>query len=77
VSSEAAGKGFWWTAGATIALAAIGLFLAPAIGIILILAAQSIPLADVNLITSVIHVALVPFVAIAFALIYFELRERE
>jgi hypothetical protein len=44
---------------------------------VLILGAQSIPLADVNLITSVIHVALVPFIAIAYTLIYFELRARE
>lgn len=47
--------------------------LVPAVGIVLILAAQSIPLANVNPITSVIQVALVPFVAIAYALIYFEL----
>ncbi|MGE0059544.1 MAG: hypothetical protein AB7T32_16305 [Dehalococcoidia bacterium] len=77
VSDEAVARGFWWAAGATIALSAIGLFLAPAVGILLILLAQSIPLADVNVITSVIHVALVPFVAIAYALIYFELRGRE
>jgi hypothetical protein len=77
VSDNAVGKGFWWAAASTGALTLVGLFLAPAVGVILILAAQSIPLADVNLITSVIHVALVPFVAIAYALIYFELRERE
>jgi hypothetical protein len=77
VSAATASKGFWWTAGAVTALTAIGLFLAPLIGILLILLAQSIPLADINLLTSVLHVALVPFVAIAFALMYFELRTRE
>jgi hypothetical protein len=77
VSDNVVGKGFWWAAASTGALTLVGLFLAPAVGVILILAAQSIPLADVNLITSVIHVALVPFVAIAYALVYFELRERE
>jgi hypothetical protein len=76
LSAEVVDRDWWWTAASVLALGAVGLFAAPAAGIILILAAQSIPLADVNLITSVIHVALVPFVAVAYSLIYFDLQSR-
>lgn len=76
-SSDVVDRDWWWAAACVIALGAMGLFLAPAVGIVLILFAPSIPLSDVNLITSVLHVALVPFVAIATALVYFDLKSRE
>jgi hypothetical protein len=75
-SREAAGEDWWWTAGSVASLVLIGLFTAPFVGMLLLLLARSIPLANVNLIATVVHLALVPFISIALALIYFDLCAR-
>jgi hypothetical protein len=76
-SSSAVKADWWWSVGASVALGALGLVAAPALGIILILAYTQLPLLYVNLISSAVYVALAPYVAIALALVYFDLKSRE
>ncbi len=75
-SSRAVAADWWWCAAATISLAIIGLFAAPAIAIIVLLFARSVPLSYVDFLSSFIYVALVPYIAIALALVYFDLQAR-
>jgi hypothetical protein len=75
-SASAAGADWWWSAGAIVALGLVGLAVAPALGIFLVIFLRSTPVAYVNLIASAIYVAIVPYVAIALALVYFDLRSR-
>jgi hypothetical protein len=75
-SAAAAGADWWWSAGAIVALGLVGLAVAPALGIFLVIFSRSTPVAYVNLIASAVYVALVPYVAIALALVYFDLRSR-
>src|SRR5690606_26342836 len=70
-SAETVARDWWWTAGASIALVAIGVAAAPALGIVLILAWTSLSLAAINLVISLVYMALVPYVAIALAMVYF------
>lgn len=75
-SSAAVAADWWWSAAATLALGGLGLVAAPAWGVVLILAFTSLPLFWVNLVTSVVYVALVPYVAICLAMVYFDLKAR-
>jgi len=54
----------------------LGLGLTPAMSVVLILAYKSVPLLYVNLIASAVYVALVPYVAICLAVVYFDLESR-
>jgi len=67
-------KGSWWrTLGALLVLAAIGIAIGPLVGLGLLLLGPA-PLSAMNLISSSISFVLVPFAAIALALLYFDLR---
>jgi hypothetical protein len=76
-SARKAGADWWWTAGCVVGLGLVGLVAAPAAGIFLMLAFKSLPLIYVNLASALLYVALVPYVAIALALVYFDLSARE
>jgi hypothetical protein len=76
-SSRIVGRDWWWAAGSVVALGAFGLFGPAAFGIFLLLAVTSLPVTLVNLVAALMYVALVPYVAIALTLVYFDLRSRE
>ncbi|HEX5939082.1 MAG TPA: hypothetical protein VFZ12_01870, partial [Dehalococcoidia bacterium] len=65
-----------WTLVLGTLLVAMGLLLGPVIAVLLLLFTDVTPTLA-NIISSVIYVALVPYVGIALTLAYFELRERE
>jgi hypothetical protein len=75
-SEAAAANDSWWTAASVLSLGALGLVAAPAFGILLLLFFTSVPLLAINVLTSVVYVALAPYVAIALALVYFDLGAR-
>lgn len=54
-----------------------GFVAASAVGMAAILFVKSVPLIYINLATSVVFVAVVPFVAIAMSLAYFDLQARD
>ena len=56
-------------------LVAIGLLLGPVVAVLLLFFTDTTP-ALANIISSLIYVALVPYVGIAMTLAYYELRER-
>jgi hypothetical protein len=76
VSSATVTMDWWWSAAAAASLALFGLVFAPAVGIVVLLFATSVPLLYVNVLSSAIYVALVPYIAIALTLIYFDLKSR-
>jgi hypothetical protein len=76
-SSTAVASDWWWSGAATITLGVVGLAAAPALGVVLILAYKSLPLFYVNIVSSAVYVALVPYVAIALAMVYFDLKSRD
>lgn len=63
----------WWTLGATALLVVIGLLLGPLIAVFLLFFTDTTP-SLANTISSVIYLALVPYVGIAMTLAYFEVR---
>jgi hypothetical protein len=64
----------WWHALVTLLLLAMVVLLAaPAVGIVLLWFARSLAPAHVGVVTAVIHALLVPYVAIAMTLLYFDL----
>ena len=73
-SSRAAQTEWWWSFATTLGLAGLGLALAPAIGIVLLVAFRSLDLTYVNIITSAVYVAVSPYVAIALTLVYMNLK---
>ena len=56
-SSKPAATEWWWSFGTTLELAALGIALAPGVGIVLLLAFRSLDLTYVNFITSAVYVA--------------------
>jgi hypothetical protein len=76
-SSKAAATEWWWSFGTTLGLAALGIALAPGVGIVLLLAFRSLNLTYVNFVTSAVYVAVTPYVAIALTLVYLNLKARE
>jgi hypothetical protein len=69
-------SGHWWrTLGVGYSVAAVGIGLGPIIGMLFVLL-SSIALTYINVLTSIFYVALIPFVAIAFTLLYFDLQVR-
>ena len=75
-SAELTSRDWWWSAAAVLGLGFVGLVAASAVGVIAILFLKSMPLVYVNLFTSIVFVAVVPFVAIAMSLVYFDLQAR-
>lgn len=74
-SSSRTVRGRWWHALRTIApLQLVALIAGPVLGVVLIF--TPVPLILVNLIGSLVYALLIPFVAIAQTLLYFDLRER-
>jgi hypothetical protein len=65
----------WWTLTLGALLVAIGLLLGPVVAVLLLFFTDTTP-ALANIISSLIYVALVPYVGIAMTLAYYELRER-
>ncbi|HEX5939788.1 MAG TPA: hypothetical protein VFZ12_05475 [Dehalococcoidia bacterium] len=65
----------WWTLTLGALLVGVGLLLGPVVAVLLLFFTDATP-ALANTISSVIYVALVPYVGIALTLAYFELRER-
>ena len=76
VSSATVARDWWWSAAATASLMLFGIVFAPAIGIAVLLLAKSVPLLYVNILSSALYVALVPYIAIALSLVYFDLKAR-
>ncbi len=67
-------SGQWWrTLGVTIAVAYAAIAAGPIVGIVILLFTSS-PLSFINLISSVIYVALVPYAAIALTMLYYDLQ---
>jgi hypothetical protein len=75
-SSSLVGRHWWWCAGSILTLGLLALAAAPGLGVIILLAAKSVPLTYVNIASALVYVCLVPYVAIALALTYFDLRSR-
>jgi len=75
-SSELTRRDWWWSAAVVLGLGFVGLIAASAAGVIAIVFLKSMPLVYVNLCTSIVFVAVVPFVAIAMSLVYFDLQAR-
>lgn len=68
-------RGNWWRAAAVVAVAAAGLLIGPAVGVIaLLLTGAAFDL--VNMIAAMVYVVALPFVAIALTYLYFDLRVR-
>jgi hypothetical protein len=69
-------EGSWWrTLGVSAILIAIGLGLAPFIGLAMLFVTDW-PLATVNAVSSIIFLALVPWTGVAITLLYFDLKAR-
>ncbi len=74
LASEKLVRGSWWrTLGVTVVVAAIGVGLGPAVGVGLILL-TSASLAFVNLVTALIYLVLIPWVAIGLVMLYDDLK---
>ena len=74
LASEELVRGSWWrTLGVTAVLATIGVGLGPAVGVGLILL-TSASLAFINLLTALIYLVLIPWVAIGLVMLYDELK---
>jgi hypothetical protein len=76
-SGRAAATEWWWSFATTLGLTALGIALAPAVGIVLLLAFRSLDLTYVNVVTSAVYVAVSPYVAIALTLVYLNLKARQ
>jgi hypothetical protein len=76
ISAVLAKRGWWWSAGAVFSLGFVGLVAASAFGVAAIVFMTSVPLVYINLATSLVFVAVVPFVAISMSLLYFDLQSR-
>lgn len=75
-ASAAIVEGRWWRAfGVAATVVAVGLGTAPLAGLVMLLL-TSLPLTTINLISSVLFLALVPWTAIALALLYYDLKAR-
>jgi hypothetical protein len=69
-------EGCWWrTLGVAAILIAIGLGLAPFIGLAMLFVTDW-PLATVNAVSSILFLALVPWTAVALTLLYYDLKAR-
>ena len=76
-SSAAIMRGDWWrVASISTALFIVGISLGPIIGIVIIFATAA-PLALVDVIGSLVYTLVVPYVAIALTLLYFDTRARD
>ena len=75
-SSVAAGRDEYRVTAGLVLLGLLSVVLVPAVGIGLLLTVKSIPLVYLNLATSALYALLVPYVAIAVSLLYFDLQER-
>jgi hypothetical protein len=64
-----------YTFGASAAINATGVLLGPVIGMLLVLLTD-VPLGFINVLSSLVYLALIPFVGIAITLLYYDLRER-
>lgn len=68
-------RGHWWRTSAAVAVAAAGLLIGPAVGVVvLLLTGAAFDL--VNLIAAMVYVAALPFAAIVLTYLYFDLRVR-
>lgn len=68
-------RGSWWRVlGVTSVLLAIGLGIGPLVGIGLVLL-TSASLAFINLVTALIYLAFIPWVAVGFTMLYYDLKE--
>ena len=76
ISAVLSSRDWWWSAGAVLSLGFVGLVAASTFGLAAILFMTSVPLVYINLATSIVFVAVVPFVAIAMSLVYFDLQAR-
>ena len=76
ISEVLVSRDWWWSAAAVLGLGFVGLVAASAVGLTAILFLKSMPLAYINLATSIVFVAIVPVVAIAMSLVYFDLQAR-
>jgi hypothetical protein len=76
-ASSAVVSGHWlWVGFALCLLSGIAFLLAPAVGIALIMTLKALPPAYISLATAGIYAMVMPYVAIALTLIYFELQLR-
>lgn len=76
-TSAAIVRGDWWRVAAiTTTLFLIGVALGPIVGIAVIFV-TSLPLVLVNVIGSLVYMLVVPYVAIALTLLYFDIRDRD
>jgi hypothetical protein len=75
-SSLLTSRDWWWSAAAVVGLGFAGFVAASTVGVGAILFLKSMPLVYINLATSIVFVAVVPFVAIAMSLAYFDLQAR-
>ena len=76
LSAVLADRDPWWSASAVLGLGLIGFAAASAFGVAAILFLNTMPLVYVNLATSIVFVAVAPFIAIAMSLVYFDLQAR-
>ena len=76
-SNRLVDRDLWWVAASTLLILGVAIAAAPILGMLLLLAFRSAPLPFINFLTSAVYVLLTPYVAIAFAMIYFDLGERE
>ena len=68
-------RGHWWRTAAVVAVAAAGLLIGPAVGVVaLLLTGATFDL--VNMIAAMVYVAALPFAAIVLTYLYFDLRVR-
>ena len=75
-SANTAAHGPYWVAASLVLLALFALIAGPAIGVALIVAFRSVPPAYFNLTASIVYALLVPYLAIALSLVYFDLQLR-
>ena len=76
VSTQTVRGSRWWTLGVGVLLVTIGLLVGPLVATVLLFTTDVTP-SLANTISSIVYVALVPYVGIALTLAYFELRERK
>jgi hypothetical protein len=76
-SSRLVGGNWWSSATTLLLLSSLAMTLAPAAGILLMLSLNTTPLLYANLLSAVVFACLVPYLATALALTYFEFRAAE
>ncbi len=75
-SRDTASRAPYWVATTLLLLGVMALIAGPAVGVALIVAFRSVPPAYFNLTASIVYALLVPYLAIALTLVYFDLQLR-